>query len=103
VEAIAAVQNGRYYLSQAIAQHVGTDSPVQDSNPAELLGGELTPRQREVLQLVAEGKTAKEIAWLLKISVKTVEFHKASIMSLLGLRTTAELTRYAIQHRIIGG
>jgi DNA-binding NarL/FixJ family response regulator len=101
VEAITAVQEGRYYLSQAIARHVGTESPVQSTSPAGILGGELTPRQREVLQLVAEGKTAKEIAFLLKISIKTVEFHKASIMGLLGLRTTAELTRYAVQHHIV--
>ena len=61
----------------------------------------LTPRQREVLQLVAEGKAAKEIAAIVGISVKTVEFHKAAIMEELGLRTTAELTRYALQHGIV--
>jgi DNA-binding NarL/FixJ family response regulator len=58
----------------------------------------LTPRQREVLQLVAEGKAVKEIAQLLNISPKTVEFHKAQIMEQLDLRTTAELTKYAMAH-----
>ncbi len=62
----------------------------------------LTPRQREVLQLIAEGKSGKEIANALAVSVKTVEFHKAAIMERLGLRTTAELTRYAIEHHISG-
>jgi DNA-binding CsgD family transcriptional regulator len=58
-------------------------------------------RQREVLQLVAEGKTAKEIAVLLGISPKTVEFHKAAISDQLGLRTIAELTRYAVQQGLV--
>ncbi|MGE5570605.1 MAG: response regulator [Rhodospirillales bacterium] len=64
---------------------------------------ELTPRQREVLQLVAEGRSTKEIAGILKISVKTVEFHKSGIMQKLAMHSTAELTRYAIDHGIIGG
>ena len=58
----------------------------------------LTKRQCEVLQLVSEGKTAKEVASALNISSKTAEFHKANIMEVLHLRTTAELTRYAIQY-----
>lgn len=62
---------------------------------------ELTPRQREVLQLVAEGRTIKETAALLNISPKTVEFHKAQIMSQLNLHTTAELTKYALSHGLI--
>jgi DNA-binding NarL/FixJ family response regulator len=66
-----------------------------------MFGARLTSRQREVLQLVAEGKTTKEIAFALNISVKTVEFHRSSVMDQLGLRTTAELTRYALIHGII--
>ena len=62
----------------------------------------LTPRQREVLQLIAEGKSTKEIASALNISAKTVEFHRGSITEVLGLRSVAELTRYALQHRISG-
>jgi DNA-binding NarL/FixJ family response regulator len=56
----------------------------------------LSSRQREVLQLVAEGKATKEIASILNVSVKTVEFHKTRIMKELRLRTAAELTKYAI-------
>jgi len=59
--------------------------------------GRLTPRQRQVLLLIAEGKSIKEIAATLGISVKTVEFHKAAIVSTVGKRTTAELTRFALQ------
>ena len=62
--------------------------------------GDLTPRQREVLQLVAEGRTAKEVAGTLSISVKTVEFHKARIMERLGLQTTPDLVKCAIAHGI---
>jgi len=61
----------------------------------------LTARQREILQLVAEGKTAKEIAGVLNVSVQTIAFHKHQIMEKLGLHTTAELTKYAIQEGIV--
>ena len=61
----------------------------------------LTQRQREVLQLVAEGHSNKEIADILDLSVKTVEYHKASLMKGLSLRSTAELTLYAIRHGLI--
>jgi DNA-binding NarL/FixJ family response regulator len=61
----------------------------------------LTSRQREILQLVAEGRTAKEIASTLNISLQTVAFHKHQIMNKLGLRTIAELTKYAIQEGLV--
>lgn len=61
----------------------------------------LTPRQREVLQLVAEGKSHKEIAAVLNVSVKTAEYHKYAILENLGLKTNAELVQYAIRHGII--
>jgi DNA-binding NarL/FixJ family response regulator len=61
----------------------------------------LTPRQREVLQLIAEGHTARAISQTLSISPKTVEFHKATMMTALGLRTTAELIRYAVSAGVI--
>ena len=61
----------------------------------------LTVRQREILQLVAEGRTAKEIAGILNVSVQTVAFHKHQIIEKLGLRSTAELTKYAIQEGLV--
>jgi DNA-binding CsgD family transcriptional regulator len=61
----------------------------------------LTARQREVLQLVAEGRSAKEVASVLKISVRTAEAHKARILEVLGLRSTAELVQYAIRNGIL--
>lgn len=107
VAAIEAVMSGRRYLSPiagATLEELLSDEPAAPGAPAPLQGelaDDLTPRQREILQLVAEGRTAREIAVVLAISRKTVEFHKASIMRLLGLRTTAELTRYALAHGII--
>ena len=63
---------------------------------------ELTPRQRDVLRLVVEGRAAKEIAKVLSISPRTVEFHKYRIMETLGCRTTAEMIQYAItQHLVV--
>ncbi len=61
----------------------------------------LTGRQREVLQLLAEGHSVKEIASILGISSKTVEFHKYSMMENLGLKTSADLVRYAVKHGIV--
>ncbi|MGZ8336995.1 MAG: response regulator transcription factor, partial [Allosphingosinicella sp.] len=61
----------------------------------------LTRREREIVQLIAEGKINKEIAGLLEISIKTVETHRATTMHKLKLRTTAELVRYAVRNNII--
>lgn len=61
----------------------------------------LTPRQREVLRLVAEGKSAKKIGAVLKISPRTVEYHKYRLMDDLKLQSSAELIRYAIKHGIV--
>ncbi len=102
VAAVRAVVAGRRHISPAspeLADLLVEGSPVEAPGAAEVL----TPRQREILQLVAEGRTAREIAAVLGISRKTVEFHKASIMRLLALRTTAELTRYALARGIIAG
>jgi len=62
----------------------------------------LTPRQREVLQLLAEGRSAKEIAEMLCISPRTVEFHKYRMMEELGIKTSSELVRYAVRHGVVG-
>jgi DNA-binding NarL/FixJ family response regulator len=61
----------------------------------------LSPRQREVLQLIAEGKSSKEVAAILRISTRTAEFHKYRIMEQLNIKTSAELVQYAVKHGII--
>jgi DNA-binding NarL/FixJ family response regulator len=100
VKAIRTVLLGRTYVSASITARTGRAG--WPAGATQSAGYHLTPRQREVLQLVAEGKSLKEIAHILHISVRTVEFHKTGIMEELGLHTTAELTRYALGHRITG-
>jgi DNA-binding NarL/FixJ family response regulator len=97
--AIADVLDGRYYITASLT-HPGETAADLAAGKRTIAGSGLTVRQREVLQLVAEGKSAKEIASILCISPKTVEFHKASLMNELGLHSTAELTRFAIAHGI---
>ncbi len=97
VNALREVKEGRYFLSSLISEKYLPQAPSPSQNPSKLFGS-LTPRQREVLQLVAEGKSAKEIGSLLFISVKTVEFHKKHLMEELDVRSTAELIRYAVEH-----
>jgi DNA-binding NarL/FixJ family response regulator len=96
-QAIDAVLKGQYFVTSLLTREIVSGlSAGQDGVFAQRQ--ELTPRQREVLQLIAEGRTIKEIAALLNISPKTVEFHKAQIIFHLNLRTTAELTKYALTH-----
>jgi DNA-binding NarL/FixJ family response regulator len=102
VEAIRMALSNRYYVTPLVNQEgVSISSINPRKNPAEMFGGELTPRQREVLQLVAEGKSTKEISAALNISIKTVEFHRNNLMDELGVRSIAELTRYALSRGII--
>lgn len=101
VQAIREVVKGRTFVSPMVAQSLVDQAvnPATASAPGEVKVGfaqTLSARQREVLQLVAEGKATKEIASILNVSVKTVEFHKTRIMKELRLRTAAELTKYAI-------
>ncbi len=104
VSAIHEVLEGKRYLTPLITGQAL--DWLRKSEGREGGGGGaasvLSPRQREVLQLVAEGRTAKEIATLLRISVKTVEFHKSRIMRELGMRSVAEITRYALRQGMIG-
>src|SRR3954467_7596822 len=102
VEAIQGALRNQYYVSALVGPKAVELAAFNSTrNPSEFFGSGLTPRQREVLQLVAEGKTTKEISALLHISPKTVEFHRNSLMDELGVRTTAELTRYAISRGIV--
>jgi DNA-binding NarL/FixJ family response regulator len=101
VTAISEVMAGRRYLCHELRQRFGDPAAISSSAAADPFPEPLTSRQREVLQLVAEGKSAKEIAYILNISIKTVEYHKAAITAELGIRTTAELTRYAIEHGVV--
>jgi DNA-binding NarL/FixJ family response regulator len=98
--AIREVTLGRSYVTPLVTQGLMRTL----LHPRELAekGVELSPRQREVLQLLAEGHTMKEIASTLKITPRTVAFHKYSMMELLGLRSGAELIQYAFRNHISG-
>ena len=98
LEAVKTVLDGRIYVSPVISiEQLG-----QFKDPARAAATlRLTTRERETLQLLASGRAAKEIAQMMSISCKTVAFHKGQIKRKLGLRTTAELTRHAIDQGLL--
>jgi DNA-binding NarL/FixJ family response regulator len=96
VRAVRTVHRGQTYLSPEIAGHVVQGLRNSPEEPAAA-GEVLSPRQREVLQMVAEGRSSKEIAHRLNVTARTVEAHRRSIMEKLELRSVAELTKYAIR------
>jgi DNA-binding NarL/FixJ family response regulator len=100
--ALGDVLRGRIYLSAAVTRDMDEVMGRMTSIHQDVWA-RLTPRQREVLQLLAEGKSHKEVANVLNISVKTAEYHKYAILDKLGLKTNAELVQYAIRHGIIAG
>jgi DNA-binding NarL/FixJ family response regulator len=100
VTAVEAVQDNRTFFTSKVTEIVvdGYLNPVQKDLPA--LKSRLTPREREVMQLLAEGKTSKEVAVALNLSVKTAETHRTNIMRKLDLHSVADLTLYALRHGI---
>jgi len=100
IGALNAVASGKTYLSAQVSRHV-IDNYVRS------VGGErsplehLTPRQREILRLIAEGKTNKEIAHLLKLSIKTIDTHRTLLMQRLDIHDIAGLVRFAIKMGIV--
>ena len=98
VAAIWDAIHGRLYMSPAMTGAVA--GRARNPRDRAKCGAELTMRQREILQLIAEGKSTKEIASFANVSPRTVEFHKYRIMDIIGVHTIAELTRYAMNHGI---
>ena len=101
LSAIQVVLRGKTYVTPKIARG------MQESFIRDPLGRKhpkaITPRQREVVQLLAEGKSMKQVAYALKVTPRTVAFHKYRIMQELGLRTNAELVQFAVKSRIVVG
>lgn len=95
--ALRAVAHGDTYLSPAISKRVIEDYLAQAPARADAAAQLLTARQREILQLIAEGRSTKQIAALLGVSVKTVETHRADLMERLGIHDLAGLVRYALR------
>ncbi len=101
VSAIHAVNNGEAVLSPSITRMMLEDYFRKDGSNSESETDVLTPREREVLQLIAEGKTSREIAEILNLSIKTVQSHRTSLMQKLDLHDRGDLIKYAIQKKII--
>ena len=99
VNAIRHALEGRVYLTAAVTRSV--IERMADSGGQAAAASELTPRQVEVLRLIVKGQRMKEIAATLRLSTRTVETHKYEMMQVLGLHSTAELVRYAIEQRLI--
>ena len=98
--ALKAVNNGETYLDPAIARRViagYASGAARQKSPIE----QLSPRQREILQLIAEGRTTKEIAFLLNLSAKTVETHRSQLMERLDIHDVPGLVRYAIRQGLV--
>ena len=98
VEAIFSLVKGNKYFSPSIAEKLSAASPGgkrSEKSPGDKLG-RLTPREKEILQLIAEGRTSSQIAEDLFISVKTVETHRTNLMTKLDIHNTAGLTRFAV-------
>jgi DNA-binding NarL/FixJ family response regulator len=94
-------QNKPYYSLRVSPPAASEDLAANSADPSRSRRSRLTPREREILQLLAEGKSNKEVAALLGISVNTAEAHRANIMVKLDLHSLAELVVYAIRNRII--
>lgn len=100
LQAVHCVMDGNFYITPIISKEIVT--ALLKLEPSRLATiDDLTTRQREILQLVAEGFSAKAIAGQLKVSHRTIEFHKAKIMEQLDLHTTADLVKYAIAQGLI--
>jgi DNA-binding NarL/FixJ family response regulator len=97
--AIAQALAGKIYITPLITKHVPLDAFLRKATKPGV--EKLTVRQREVLQLLAEGRLMKEIADLLNVSPRTVVFHKYTIMKQLGVKTSAELVQYALEHGML--
>ena len=99
INAVRAVAGGKRYLSPSVAPILL--GRLQSPDPARSIFDLLTRREREVLRLIGQGATSKEVAERLAISPKTAQVHRENLKQKLNLRTTADLVRYAIKHRIV--
>ena len=107
VAAVDALQRQRTFFTTRVSQMVLDGFLNRDRKPSEFVndgdhsGELLTSREREVIQLLAEGRTSKEVAVTLNLSVKTAETHRTNLMRKLGLHSVADLTRYAVRNGIV--
>lgn len=101
VSAIRAVSQGEAVLSPSVTRMLLEDYLHRESSRTQTEPEPLSPREREILQLIAEGRTSREIAEILSLSIKTVKSHRSSLMQKLDLHDRGDLIKYAIQKKII--
>ncbi len=99
VKAVYEAVKGRLYVTPAIAK--GMEESFIRNPEGKHASKELTPRQREVLQLLAEGRPMKEAAYILEVSTRTIAFHKYRMMEQLGLKSSAELIQFAVNQHVV--
>lgn len=100
ITAIREAMKGRSYVTPLIAGKL-IRTFQEGGTPKKEVVADISPRQREILQLLAEGNSVKQIAAILNISARTVEFHKYRMMKQLDIKTSADLIQFAVKHRII--
>jgi DNA-binding NarL/FixJ family response regulator len=103
VAAVQSLRKGKPYFTPEVSELV-LSGYLKPNDPGQAQAGsieQLTPRERQIVQLVAEGKSSKEIAWTLKISVKTAETHRSNLMRKLHVHSVSEVVRYAIRNKIV--
>ncbi|HSW82121.1 MAG TPA: response regulator transcription factor [Usitatibacter sp.] len=98
--AIEAVMRGEHFISSRVSGHLVSRLVAGGGEPRSSIEA-LTPRQREILQMIAEGKSTKQIAYVLELSVKTVETHRAALMERLAIHDVAGLVLYAVRNRLV--
>jgi DNA-binding NarL/FixJ family response regulator len=101
IAAVEALQHRTTFFTSSVAEIVLNGYLHRGPELARPIKDRLTPREREVVQLLAEGKTSKEVASVLNLSVKTAETHRTNVMRKLNLHSVADLVRYAVRNRIV--
>jgi|SRR6516164_2543651 len=101
VRAVEALSQHKPFFTSRITEMFLANRGSRVTDPAEMMRKRLTMREREILQLLAEGKTAKEVATILGIAIKTSDTHRTNIMRKLDVHSVAELVRYAIRNKVV--
>ncbi len=101
ISAVEALQRRSTFFTSSVAEMVLEGYLHRGADPSKPMKDRLTSREREVVQLLAEGKTSKEVAVVLNLSVKTAETHRTNVMRKLDLHSVADLVRYAVRNRIV--
>ena len=98
--AVEALENNRTFFTRRVSEMI-LEGYLNGEAQKELTGPSVSPREREIVQLLAEGKSTKEVAFILDLSIKTVETHRSNVMRKLGIHSVSELVLYAVRNNII--